>query len=433
MVRVISSGVRYDCGSEPNKRVLIDEPVQTRVTSVSMSYITRVRIEKCRNVENLDIDLSGGHDPRLPVSVPESSPVFRHLILTGPNGSGKSGVLAAIASEIEESVLTSSPQLVLFNIGQKMLQWTSDPNLLPGQLAKGQLVVAYLPARRAIQPREVRGPAKLKRKKSTEFGPAYDASSSLQQLLVNKHTEMTYATVEGNTAKAERAALWLKNFEAHMRFITEDSGLVAEYDLDSFTYRFRRSDGYVFDLNTLADGHAALLAILAELLMRVDDVRSKRRNYHFEPAGVVIVDEVETHLHPSLQEQILPFLTALFPRLQFIVATHSPAVIASIPNAIVCDLKKRSQTPSEHFRGIRYGTLMTDHFGISSEIDLESTEMLLRLRALASQAVRTEDQQRMFDELANKLAERSRTLAVEVWMIREGLGQSLDKASGAER
>jgi len=396
-----------------------------------MSYITHIHIEACRNVKNLDIDLSvPGQADEAPESGQQARSAFRHLILTGPNGSGKSGVLAAIASEIEESVLTQNPQLALFNVGQEMLEWDIDTNALPARLAKGEFIVAYLPARRAIQPREIRGPAKLKRKKPAEWGPAYDAGSSLHQLLVNKHTEMTYAIAAKDSVKADQLKCWLKQFEQHMKRITEDEGLSAEYDLESFRYQFCRSDGYVFDLNTLADGHAAMLALLAELLIRVDDVRSRRRNYMLDPAGLVIVDEIETHLHPSLQEQILPFLTDVFPRFQFIVATHSPAVIASIPNAVVCDLKKRSQTLSDHFRGVRYGTLMTEHFGISSEFDLDSTEKLLRFRELANRASRTEEEERIFEDLGDILTARSRTLAVEVWMIKEGLGKSSSLAVG---
>jgi predicted ATPase len=399
-----------------------------------MCYITHIHIEASRNVENLDIDLSV---PPQKGDAQESREqvgrAFRHLILTGPNGSGKSGLLATIASKIEESILLTNRQLVLFNTGQNELQWSCDARELPAMFERGDLIVPYLDARRAIQPREVRGPRKLKRKKLGELGPSYEERSSLPQLLTNKHTEMTYAIAKGDREKADRIGSWLKQFERHMRTITEDEGLVAEYQLDSFRYEFRRSDGYAFDLNTLADGHAAMLALLAELLIRVDNIRSSRRDYMFEPAGVVIVDEIETHLHPSLQEQILPFLTDVFPRFQFIVATHSPAVIASIPNAVVCDLKHRSQTLSDHFRGVRYGTLMTEHFGISSEIDLDSTEKLLRFRELAGAASRTEAEQRNFEELGEILSARSRSLAVEVWTIREGLGQSSSTSKRPKR
>jgi predicted ATP-binding protein involved in virulence len=198
----------------------------------------------------------------------------------------------------------------------------------------------------------------------------------------------------------------------------------------SFNFYFQRGDGYTFDLSTLADGHAAVLALLAEILLRIEAVQVARDDFTFNPDGVVIVDEIETHLHLKLQEQILPFMTELFPKLQLLVATHSPAVIASIPGAVVCDLGTREQAPSELYRGVPYGALMKEHFGLSSDIDLESTGWLLELRELATLDKRTPEQERRFDELARKLSARSAVLATEVWMIRNRIGGSHVQVGG---
>lgn len=52
-----------------------------------------------------------------------------------------------------------------------------------------------------------------------------------------------------------------------------------------------------------------------------------------------MIDELETHLHIELQKKILPFLTEFFPRIQFIVTTHSPYILNSISNAKAYDLE----------------------------------------------------------------------------------------------
>ena len=49
--------------------------------------------------------------------------------------------------------------------------------------------------------------------------------------------------------------------------------------------------------------------------------------------GLVLIDEMETHLHIELQKKILPFLTEFFPNIQFIVTTHSPYILNSISNS----------------------------------------------------------------------------------------------------
>ena len=60
------------------------------------------------------------------------------------------------------------------------------------------------------------------------------------------------------------------------------------------------------------------------------------------PGGqLLLIDEIETHLHLELQKKILSFLTTLFPNIQFIVSTHSPFILNSLENAVIYDLEKK--------------------------------------------------------------------------------------------
>ncbi|HGF8500248.1 TPA: AAA family ATPase, partial [Acinetobacter baumannii] len=80
-----------------------------------------------------------------------------------------------------------------------------------------------------------------------------------------------------------------------------------------------------FDFQTLSSGYLAIFDILADLLIRTEffDITPE------ELEGIVLIDEIDAHLHISLQKKILPFFTRLFPQVQFIVSTHSPFVITS--------------------------------------------------------------------------------------------------------
>lgn len=49
-------------------------------------------------------------------------------------------------------------------------------------------------------------------------------------------------------------------------------------------------------------------------------------------SGVVLIDEIDMHLHPKWQSKIIEILTEIFPKVQFIFTTHSPSVLANIPN-----------------------------------------------------------------------------------------------------
>ena len=47
----------------------------------------------------------------------------------------------------------------------------------------------------------------------------------------------------------------------------------------------------------------------------------------YDLQGIVLIDEIETHLHVELQKKILPFLTNFFPNIQFVITTHSPFIL----------------------------------------------------------------------------------------------------------
>jgi predicted ATP-binding protein involved in virulence len=129
-------------------------------------------------------------------------------------------------------------------------------------------------------------------------------------------------------------------------------------------------------------GFSAFLSILTELLMRTDLLRKQTNNYTYDPCGFVLIDEPETHLHLEMQYQILPLLTSLFPNLQFIVATHSPAVASSIKNATVFDLSTRQAT-GDQAAGSSYSELMQTHFGVENEYSNVADAIIKRINELA--------------------------------------------------
>jgi len=84
-------------------------------------------------------------------------------------------------------------------------------------------------------------------------------------------------------------------------------------------------------LNQLSDGYKSSVSLIIDIAYRMTNL-----NPHFGDdavkltPGIVLIDEIDLHLHPSWQQRILGDLQALFPKVQFIVSTHAPAVIHSI-------------------------------------------------------------------------------------------------------
>ena len=93
----------------------------------------------------------------------------------------------------------------------------------------------------------------------------------------------------------------------------------------------------------------------------------------FNQEGIVLIDEIETHLHLSLQKMIMPFLTGVFPNIQFIVTTHSPFVLSSMPNAVAYDLEH--QEVISDLTEYSYEALAEGYFGVKTSSSY--TEMRL--------------------------------------------------------
>ena len=101
---------------------------------------------------------------------------------------------------------------------------------------------------------------------------------------------------------------------------------------------FLTSQGWV-RLEDLGYGYQATLAWVADLAKRMFDQYPNLENPLHGPA-VVLVDEIDLHLHPEWQRKIIKYLSDLFPHTQFIVTAHSPLIIQSAENVNLIMLEK---------------------------------------------------------------------------------------------
>ena len=82
----------------------------------------------------------------------------------------------------------------------------------------------------------------------------------------------------------------------------------------------------------LSDGERGVLAIVLDLTRRLAQANPNFTDPASEAEAVVLIDEIDLHLHPKWQRQIVHNLTKTFPRCQFIATTHSPQVIGEVPH-----------------------------------------------------------------------------------------------------
>jgi predicted ATP-binding protein involved in virulence len=82
-------------------------------------------------------------------------------------------------------------------------------------------------------------------------------------------------------------------------------------------------------INQLSDGEKCLLAMVGDIARRLA-IANPSLDDPLQGEGIVLIDEIELHLHPQWQHKIIPRLTETFPNCQFIVTTHSPQVLSHI-------------------------------------------------------------------------------------------------------
>lgn len=94
------------------------------------------------------------------------------------------------------------------------------------------------------------------------------------------------------------------------------------------------SDGREVEAELLSDGYRRIVNIVTDLAFRCAILNRGiyRENACEETCGTVLIDEIDLHLHPSLQVRVLKALHATFPKLQFVATTHAPMVMTGIEN-----------------------------------------------------------------------------------------------------
>lgn len=138
--------------------------------------------------------------------------------------------------------------------------------------------------------------------------------------------------------------------------------------------------GALLRLSQLSDGEQQVLLLVGELARRLS-VANPGTGDPLAAGGVVLIDEIELHLHPGWQRLILPALAEAFPGLQFVVTTHSPQVLASVPGDAVRILEDFQLYAAPPTLGRDSNSLLDSVMGASSR-PLHVLEQLARISAL---------------------------------------------------
>lgn len=360
-------------------------------------YITEVRIDQLRHLSDICISLNPEHR--------------QHLIITGKNGSGKTSLLCALQTYLQAvndgaaKYRVSLPEQ--YYDGVKAV-FNSDMNL-DDLYAEGNFVTAFYRTDRKT--RIVRGQGVEDVKLKDHYGFDSEPGELLHKYMVHLKTQQSYARNEGDMAHVDRIQEWFDRFVDALRILLDDASVSLEYNYKEYDFRIHETGRTPFGFDELSDGYSSVIHIVSDLILRMEKnwlLGDKLSEYDVE--GIVLIDELETHLHIELQKKILPFLTRFFPRIQFIVTTHSPYILNSVSNARAYDLERCIEL--ENLSAYSADGLAEGYFGADEYSD-ELNEKIERYRYLKEKMELTEEEHAERAQLRMELKNIPRGLSRE--------------------
>ena len=138
-------------------------------------------------------------------------------------------------------------------------------------------------------------------------------------------------------------------------------------------------DGTIEDrlVNQLSDGYRSMLTLVIDFARRLIQANPQLED-PLSTEAVLLIDEIDLHLHPSWQQRILLDLRKAFPNVQLVVTTHSPQVISSVEpeNIYIFTNGKYERATGKHTYGVESYRVLEDLFGVSSNPEIEKISKL---------------------------------------------------------
>ncbi|MDR3204420.1 MAG: AAA family ATPase [Deltaproteobacteria bacterium] len=123
-----------------------------------------------------------------------------------------------------------------------------------------------------------------------------------------------------------------------------------------------------YNFNQLSSGFQAMLALVIDLARRMaqsSQLGIAPQESVLNASAIVLIDEIELHLHPAWQQQVIPTLLEIFPNTQFIITTHSPQVLTTIPHQCIRVLEKgQVYAAPEQTEGAEASRLLKEVFDV---------------------------------------------------------------------
>lgn len=234
----------------------------------------------------------------------------------------------------------------------------------------------------------------------------------LLQWIANNRAQAALARADGDMSDANQYDLALKRItnlikeicDLEVEFKLERSPLNVSLVVNNAPIRF---DG-------LPDGLKSIISWVADLSLRLESIpwKDKEKDVFSQPI-ILLLDEIDIHLHPKWQRRILPAVQKLLPNAQIFASTHSPFVVGSVEDAWVYQLPEANQQATSGViegipsaAGKSYQLILEEIFGVSEEFDIETEQLFADFYKERDLVIKNKQVSDQFLELAKKVSSR---------------------------
>lgn len=443
-------------------------------------YITKITLKNVRCFENVEMDLSGNGSSGM------------SALITGNNGVGKSSILRAIAMglcdrgsagallrelegnyvrkgteeegdkkatiEIElkgsnsnskwniETFFTEERGSIIEAVTQ-IVKENDEVVERDSPFWKGLFLIAYGAGLRT------QGTAKY----SNYFAP--DAVYSLFKYDTHlQDPELAWRRLRAAEEKSHKADKdtgttdkLVKHLLKYILGLEDDSEITLEPD-----GIYMKQHGETKPLDSVGDGHKSLVKLTLDILLwyllkiNYSENEGEERQWKplpldeniLDPEGIVIIDEIEQHLHPELQREILGRLNEKFPKIQFIITTHSPLCVTGTADVkdgykifSVAYNEEEEITDIESVpvpQGLFANQVLLDYFGLPTTLSVSLQEEYVELNELFLNPERNEEEEKRFAELNEKINAGMPIFGEHDKKVRAAIGEKMKRLNQEE-
>lgn len=235
------------------------------------------------------------------------------------------------------------------------------------------------------------------------------AAESNEKQMLQWFEEMTYIQLQEGTVIAELEAvkralrkcyLNVDSSVKDVKFIYD----VRNHELEIYIYYYDKAEK--FPVRMLSDGEKGMISLVADIAYRMALLNPNLMDDVLETPGVVLIDEIDLHLHPSWQKKVVGNLRNIFPNIQFIVTTHSPSILLNVPKENILIL---NQYEIYHPQDMTYGRTVEEILRQVMDTNVRPDEVIEMQRKFDN-AIDNEDYvlaQNILDRMKNILGENA--------------------------